>query len=237
MPTLLTLALMASDVYDDAGAGAIVGYRRLAPTPEMKACNTRASSFFGAAYAAGSVGVIAFRGSAERTDWLDADADIGLGRLPIDQWGDALAFYSAAKRELTNAGCSRVVITGHSLGGGLTQLVAAGITSFPVRGVTFNAPGMGSLTGPVGVRRGNAGNLWHYRARNDPVSRVGAHIGHAPTVVDVNLGLGTNVALGVARGLGPVAGLAGSAARAGLEHTMSPLVEALRNGSAGGIRY
>jgi hypothetical protein len=234
MPTLLTLAMIASDVYDDTGTGSVVGYRRLSPTPAMASANTRPSSFFGAAYGNGAVGVVAFRGSAERTDWLDADADIGLGRLPIDQWGDATSFFIEARRQLSSLGCSRIVITGHSLGGGLTQLVGAGITSVPVVGVTFNAPGMGSLTGSVSVSRSNASNLFHYRARHDPVSMVGAHIGHAPVVVDVSLGLGAGVAVAAVGGVSP---LLGAAARGGLEHTLGPMISALQSGAMGGIRY
>ena len=234
MPTLLTLAMISSDVYDDTGTGAVVGYRRLSPTAGMSSANSRPSSFFGAAYCNDAVGVIAFRGSAERTDWLDADADIGMGNLPIDQWGDATSFFISARAELVARGCSRIVITGHSLGGGLTQLVGAGITTFPVTGVTFNAPGMGSLTGTVGVRRANAANLFHYRARPDPVSLVGAHIGRAPVVVDVTIGGGVGAAVAVARAAYP---MLGAAARSGLEHTLGPMIEALQNGPMGGIRY
>jgi hypothetical protein len=76
---------------------AVVGYRRLSPTAEMSSANSRPSSFFGAAYCNDAVGVIAFRGSAERTDWLDADADIGMGNLPIDQWGDATSRSSSRR--------------------------------------------------------------------------------------------------------------------------------------------
>jgi hypothetical protein len=197
----------------------------------MAAANSRTSSFFGAAYSNDdAVGVVAFRGSAESTDWFDADADIGLGRLPIDQWGDATSFFIMARGQLTARGCSRIVITGHSLGGGLTQLVGAGITSFPVVGVTFNAPGMGALTGAVRVGTANASNLFHFRARNDPVSQVGAHIGRAPMVVDVSLG----AAVAAVRVVSP---LIGAAARSGLEHTLGPMIEALQNGPMGGIRY
>ena len=234
MPTLLTLAMMASDVYDDTGTGSVVGYRRLSPTPAMNSANTRPSSFFGAAYSNGAVGVVAFRGSAERTDWLDADADIGMGRLPIDQWGDALSFFIEARTQLTALGCSRIVLTGHSLGGGLTQLVGAGITSSPVVGVTFNAPGMGSLRGPVSVGRANASNLFHYRARHDPVSLVGAHIGRAPVVVDVSLGLATGAAVAAARVAAPLIGMA---AQGGLEHTLGPMIDALQRNPVGGVRY
>jgi hypothetical protein len=230
MPTLLTLAMMASDVYDDTGSGAVVGYRRLSPTPVMNTANTRPSSFFGAAYFSGSVGVVAFRGSAESTDWIDADADIGMGNLPIDQFGDALSFFIEARTQLTALGCSRIVLTGHSLGGGLTQLVGAGITSSPVVGVTFNAPGVGSLRGPVTISRANASNLFHYRARHDPVSLVGAHIGRAPVVVDVS----TGVAVSMLRVVSP---LVGAAANSGLEHTLGPMIAALQASPMGGIRH
>ncbi len=89
MPTALTLALVSNDVYDDTGSAAILGYRRLAGTAQLRWSGSDGSSFFGAAYYANGVGIVAYRGSQERKDWTDADVSIGMGDMPIDQLGDA----------------------------------------------------------------------------------------------------------------------------------------------------
>jgi hypothetical protein len=181
MPTVLTLSMISSDVYGGSGA-AVLGYKRL----DHQVFNGRhatASSFYGAAYAGGAVGVVAFRGSQEREDWLDADVSIGAGNLPIDQVGDAFAFFNRAREVLVKQGAKRVVVTGHSLGGGLTQVVAGRVKSSPVIGVTFNAPGMAGLRSQVHITTANSPNVFNYRAERDPVSRYGQHIGHAPVSV------------------------------------------------------
>ena len=178
MPIVLTLARLAADVYNDTSSGAIAGFRRIAPSFRMESANQRESSFYGAAYASGKIGVIAYRGSQERTDWFDADVDIGIGRFPIDQLADAYYFFSSAKNLLIEAhGCERLVVTGHSLGGGLTQLVAASIGRVPVVGVTFNAPGAAGLKGPVNIPRKNEGNIFNYRARHDPGIQAARSLG------------------------------------------------------------
>lgn len=183
MAAVSTLALIAKDAYEDLGRGDVLGYRRL-QSKTFAQINSRTSSFFGAAYVCGSTGVVAYRGSQELTDWVDADVDIALGKLPIGQLGDAFAFFNEARASLKQSGCSRILVTGHSLGGGLAQLVAGRVTSFPTVGVTFNAPGAARLQGVVKVDCKNAGNVFNYRAKLDPVSLKGAHIGHPPVPVD-----------------------------------------------------
>jgi hypothetical protein len=208
MPTALTLALVSNDVYDDTGSAAILGYRRLAGTAQLRWSGSDGSSFFGAAYYANGVGIVAYRGSQERKDWTDADVSIGMGDMPIDQLGDAFDFFSTAASRLKSAGASRIVVTGHSLGGGLTQVVAARVTSFPVRGVSFNAPGMASLAGPISIQSGNSQNVWNIRSATDPVSMKGKHIGRGPYVV-----------------------------RNGGYHGLGPLIEAMVQDPLGSIRF
>ena len=41
--------------------------------------------------------------------------------------------------------CRRYLVVGHSLGGGLAVIRAAAVSWVPVRGVTFNAPGLGQF--------------------------------------------------------------------------------------------
>lgn len=245
MPIVLALAMLADDVYsDDAASGAVAGFRRIPPSFRMNSANQRESSFYGAAYSNGRIGVIAYRGSKEARDWYDADVDIGIGRFPIDQLGDAYDFFNSAKNLLVEShGCERLVVTGHSLGGGLTQIVAASIASVPVVGVTFNAPGVAGLTGPVNIPCKNEGNIFNYRARHDPVSLKGAHIGKYPVCIDVNVGLAglaTQAILGTVASVvaGPLVGVGvGMATGALLEHKMGPLVAALQTSPIGVVRH
>jgi len=99
-------------------------------------------NFFGASYISGDTGIIAFRGSKEIEDWLGADINIANASLPIDQLGDAFDYFGKAYKYLTKKNCKRFVVTGHSLGGGLAALVAGRVSRIPVRGITFNAPGL-----------------------------------------------------------------------------------------------
>ena len=144
MPTLLTCALIAQDVYKDAPQS-IAGYRPIPVSGSAVCCN--GGHFAGAAYTGpGGVGIIAFRGSQELEDWVYADYDILLGRLPSDQLGNAFRYFGNAQKELAYSGCARYVVVGHSLGGGLAAVVAARITRVPVRGVTFNSPGLATFS-------------------------------------------------------------------------------------------
>ena len=181
MAAVLTLAMLSNDVYAPIGIGA-GGFRRVVDRTLDKWNNT-GSSFFGAAYTGGATGIIAFRGSADLQDWTDADVDIAMARTPISQTGDAFAFFNSAKQILVAKGARRIIVTGHSLGGGLTQLIAAHITTFPVVGVTFNAPCMAGFAGPVRISTANSNAVYNYRADRDPVSLKGTHIGRHPVSV------------------------------------------------------
>jgi len=183
MATVLTLAKMSDDVYSKVGGNPIEGYRRLDLIADLDRINARGDGFFGAVYVQGEAGVIAYRGSKEWSDWSDADVSIACSSLPIDQLGDAFGFFAAARQLLTRMGCKKIMVTGHSLGGGLAQLVAARVSTFPVVGVSFNAPGVAALSGAVRVPTGNASKVFNYRAMLDPVSMKGAHIGHSPVSI------------------------------------------------------
>ncbi|MCJ2011862.1 lipase family protein [Methylobacterium sp. J-076] len=180
MAAVLTLACISGDVYEGNGS-TIVGYKRVAGL-EMKIWDQ--SSFFGALYTQGSIGVIAFRGTrlSDANDDRD-DIGIGSGKFPVNKLGDAFDFFSKAKDYIQKNGGKKIIITGHSLGGGLAQVVSARITTFPVVGVTFNAPGMANLAGVVKFEKSNSPNVFNYRSENDPVSRVGKHIGRAPVSI------------------------------------------------------
>jgi hypothetical protein len=180
MPTLGTCARIAEDVYHDRPT-TIESHRPIRVPEQDVYC--AGNEFAGGAYAGtDGVGVIAFRGSREMEDWKGANLEIVRRQLPERQFGSALAFFASAYRALERAGCSRYLVVGHSLGGGLAAVVAATVTWVPVRGVTFNAPGLGqfvasSAESSVELRHPNAENVYNFRSVGDIVSRWGCHIG------------------------------------------------------------
>jgi pimeloyl-ACP methyl ester carboxylesterase len=104
--------------------------------------------------------------------------------MPVNQVGSALAFFAAAHRALARAGCERHLVVGHSLGGALAAVIASTVTWVPVRGVTFNAPGLGEFQARGGngasdldLPRANADNVMNFRSASDIVSHWGLHIG------------------------------------------------------------
>lgn len=93
--------------------------------------------------------VTAFRG----TDQLGVDGwtdlQIGMANVP-NQYANAQEFYNSVKGKASKLGDNALTVTGHSLGGGLAQLVGA------VNGAeawTFNAPGVKEIldTGKLGT--------------------------------------------------------------------------------------
>jgi hypothetical protein len=179
MPSLIVCARIAEDVYHDRLA-TVHAYRPLRVPGEEIYC--RGGEFAGGAYAGGDgVGIIAFRGSREIEDWKGANFDIVRRHLPLGQLGSALAYFAAAHRALECGGCSRFLVVGHSLGGGLAAVVAAAVTWVPTRGITFNAPGLAQFAaaaeGEVGLGQANASNVLNFRSAGDVVSRWGRHIG------------------------------------------------------------
>jgi hypothetical protein len=83
--------------------------------------------------------VIAYRGSEINTrEDLGADIKMGMGKMPA-QANDALAVFGKVRQQYPNA---KIILTGHSLGGSLAQIVGA---IHDVETVTFNAYGTKDL--------------------------------------------------------------------------------------------
>lgn len=135
-----TYAALAGDVYNNSGAPE--GWTRLSVSEDPK------NGFYAAAYKKDGSNeiVVVYRGTNESifagTDW-NSNAQIGAGLRP-DQYNNARAFYDAVKQQ---SGGATISLTGHSLGGGLAQLVAASTHNDDrVSATAFNAPGVsGSL--------------------------------------------------------------------------------------------
>lgn len=131
--------------------------------------------------------VIAFRGTASVKDAL---ADLSFGSLqPTPQMSIdlqmAVDLTECARIQFPNA---TVVLTGHSLGGALAQLIAkaGGHAS-----VSFNSPGPAALMMPLksvldGVTRSRGtcdASITNYRLYGDVVSLIGGQLGSSSTFV------------------------------------------------------
>ncbi|MFA5121578.1 hypothetical protein [Zavarzinia sp.] len=220
MASILDCARISTDVYNTRNSDA-PGWVRGAVTADLAV----GEAFFGATYLRGNEVVVAFRGSVEAVDWTDADADIGRGRLPLGQLADAVGYMNRASAAAAQRGITRLVITGHSLGGGLAQL-AVGIRPNSV-GVTFNAPGCRNLTGAVHLNLANQ-DVWNYRTARDPVSRTGVPLGRPY----VSLPVPATTAERVSRAVGGLPGLLGGyLAGSGNEHRMALMLQALGGSS------
>lgn len=145
--------------------------------------------------AGGTDRVIAYAGTDEWQDYIGADADIVMGKVS-HQWKEALEFYQDNKEDgLTG-------ITGHSMGGGLAQMVGS-MADESIQVVTFNAPGVdghtteilerrsfptnyhGDIQRDVHVEFGKQGpnrNIMNYSDYDDATGNFGTHIGELKRV-------------------------------------------------------
>lgn len=123
---------------------------------------------------AGDVDVIVFRGTACADDWIrDAEAfPVWDGRLGFVHKGFMVGMDEALAAVL--ATCSRVIVTGHSLGGARARILAALLAfhSRPVeRCVVFGSP-RPAFVNLARVLQKSKTPLASYRNRNDPVPLV-----------------------------------------------------------------
>jgi len=143
-----TLAKLSQDVYDIPAAGAppksIDGFTRMSDDELRQAgidpasLDNSSTGFRAAVYEdAQGHKVLAFAGTREGKDWF-ADGTQALG-LPTAQYQEAVALATQAKAAFGDS----VVMTGHSLGGGLASIASVATDS---AAVTFNAAGVNDNT-------------------------------------------------------------------------------------------
>lgn len=138
-PIDMQLAKICQAVYDPSNAGP-AGWQRL-DAAQLQAAGIDPSSLedpttgFRAGIYTGGNGryVLAFAGSNDGKDWLSSLAQ-GAG-LPASQYREAESAAGFAKAAFGD----NLVITGHSLGGGLAAAAAA---KYDIAAVTFNAAGV-----------------------------------------------------------------------------------------------
>ena len=174
MTTLLDLARISAHIYySDPGHPEAVkakqgaAFKRLADAAVME----HSSGFQGAIYECGDEWIVAYRGTESWED-VKADINIGLGNVP-DQFTPAMELFKRAKQVKS---LSKIIVTGHSLGGGLAQLVSAHTVAL---GVTFNPPGMAGMAKKLAAKgySFHSANVLNVVLRWDPVSDFGTLVG------------------------------------------------------------
>ncbi|AKA38017.1 prolyl oligopeptidase family serine peptidase [Yersinia ruckeri] len=137
-----SLALMAKDVYAPSGAN-LDGFQRVSDEALLKvgidpaSLSDRASGFQAGIYSNQQQYVLAFAGTNDMQDWL-SNIRQATGYDDI-QYNQAVALGKTAKMAFGDS----LVITGHSLGGGLAATAALATATFAV---TFNAAGVSDHT-------------------------------------------------------------------------------------------
>lgn len=125
---------------------------------------------------------------------LANDLAIVSGFLPT-QYNDAWAFYESIKNNPLYLN-SNITITGHSLGGGLAQLVAAkALEEYGIQHntYTFNAPGVEALLGAIGCDNTDYSFIKNYSAMNDWCGMFRQHIGDLYTIQPIPLEYDSNL--------------------------------------------
>ncbi len=192
-PSTLTLARLSDDVYR-MGAGAD-GY---VPIPGLSIGGESGNSGFAAqAYRKGDQVVIAVRGTDlshyDRATYdvlSDASFATGIPTLSFENSVKQLAALLTAVANTVPPG-TKITLTGHSLGGGIAQVVG---NAAKIAVTTFNAPGAAeftsafrSLDGPLSTLniQSPSTDITNYRLYGDQISFAGRHLGAVTTVDNV----------------------------------------------------
>ncbi len=156
--------------------------------------------------------MVVFRGSDDMGD-LRVDHQMLSGKLP-DQFQNAVDFMEQVKAQNPN---KKIVVTGHSLGGGLTELVASKYDD--VLGISFDAVGTRNLVeSSDGIARGlrDNKNTINYVVQGDVISNSNAHVGNV-TLVDGVLDATKGNRIQSPHAIGNFSGTAGNNSLSGVE--------------------
>ncbi|MBR2525257.1 hypothetical protein IKE67_02200 [bacterium] len=111
---------------------------------------------------------IAYEGSCKAADFR-VDHQMLDGHLP-DQFAGAVAFKDRIKQQFPD---SQIIVTGHSLGGSLSQLVAS--SDSDLLAITFDAVGMKNVVN--GNNLNDFGNCANYIVKGDVISNMREQVG------------------------------------------------------------
>jgi len=152
--------------------------------------------------------VIAFRGSDDAAD-LASDFRMMAGRTP-EQLQNASAFVAKIKEQHPDA---KIIVTGHSLGGSLTEMVASQYDD--VLGITFDAVGTKGVVENASTALKDNHNTVNYVINGDVLSNADTHVGqvvltdavvqngrvNSPHSIENFIGNGNNSLAGVEQGI------------------------------------
>lgn len=167
-----TTANMSQNVYQNTSS-TIDGWE-----PYVEQENEK-TGFKATAYKKDNDIIIAYRGTNDSKD-LTSDAQMAAGKLP-EQYEDAEKFFKEISKN--NPDCS-VVVTGHSLGGSLAELVASKYDD--TAAITYNAFGVDNIINSEQgkqLKMQDNNNSFNYIVNGDPVSNCSKHVG-TTTVVE-----------------------------------------------------
>ena len=139
------------------------------------------NGFHAKAYQKDGKVVIAFRGSDDVGD-LTSDFAMMAGRTP-EQLDNAVAFVERVKQQFPDA---QIVVTGHSLGGSLTEMVSSKFDD--VVGFTFDAVGTKNIVEATGGALKDNHNTVNYIVHGDVLSNADAHVGQTVVVSNISKG-------------------------------------------------
>jgi len=170
MPVAQTLAELAADAYSQNPAKGLPDGFTPVDLPGLHMHNgLYADGSAEAALSTGSIGgdpvlVVAFRGSDDRTDWLDDLRDINAEYAGFQPLLGAVESYADAG--------GHVLLVGHSLGGAMAQLfMFAHPGDDHYRAVTFGSPGALPDAGVFGAEADS--RITNYAISDDPLVFLG----------------------------------------------------------------
>jgi hypothetical protein len=126
---------------------------------------------------------VTYKGTDDLNDAAKSDKAIIKGNIP-EQYNDALKLYKLATKycKENNITNPEIIVSGHSLGGALAQLVAA---KYNQKGISYNGPGMGEQLKELAKKDSSINmnpdklseNIVNYIVKGDIIGNYGSHIG------------------------------------------------------------
>ena len=160
-----TTSALSQAVYDDE-IKAIDGWEPIKTNKNSK------NGFKATAFTNGNAIIVAYCGTNGTSDIL-SDTQLAQDKIP-EQFKDANEFYEQIRKENPD---SIILVTGHSLGGSLAQLIAS--KHKDTNAVTYNAHGVDKIVNSENSEHdfSDNQNCYNYIIKGDIVSNSSKHVG------------------------------------------------------------